>query len=172
MNNKIIKKLLALLSAGIINTTMLMGITASANTNKYSWNTYYGTAVYENGSSIPYHEVLVDGWKDTSSSIYIENNGYRDRDNFYCVYVTVYGRYSYEDRWTSHWVDSCPQYWGSLNTRNIRVRNGDKRLIRQYVNENGYQIAKVFIRDCAVRYSNGKVAFDTNSATQGYPTAN
>jgi len=173
MINKISKKIAAIVSAAIIGSTLTTSLFSSANTYKTIWDNYYGDVCYVNNQS--YHLYTVSDRKDNDSSIYFSNSGYYSSNGAYRYSTApcslyVYG-YNIGD---PYWVlNDVSTYRGrSLTTTGIYIEMGYTRLVRQYINEKGYNGARILIRNWEVGSSRGTWAPDSLSSEQYLGLAN
>lgn len=171
MSTKLFKKLAAVISAGIIGSTMAMGGFASANTTKTIWDNQYGD-LYSDSYGNTYHMYTLSGRKDDDSPIYFSNSGYYSYNSTHInstapCFLYVYG-YNQGDPW---WVlNDVNTYRGrSLTTTGIYIEMGYTRLIRQYINEKGYNGARVLVKNFeGVGQSRGTWSPDSTNSDQRY----
>ncbi len=164
----LLKKITAVLSAGIICSTMTTALFTSANTSKTKWDTqYYDNTYYLNGQRINSNTVSLR--KDNSSSVYFSNAGYYQYNGSYkystgpCS-VSLYGYRQGDPYWVTYNVNTCRGYY-SLTTTSLYFESGMTRLIRQYVYENGYNGVRFMIRSYpTIGTARGECAADTTAA--------
>ncbi len=159
--SKLIKNTIAILSAGVISSSLIMGLSASANTNDYSWGcspngNYYASFTRSTAR------------KDTDSSVVVKNTA---RYSSWGSYVSAFGNNT-TNSLNFEWADTYSN-WGALDTFRVWVPGNSCRLIRQYINENGFPYATMIFDNCGIATSQGTWSPDaTYYESTHYGTAN
>lgn len=159
--SKLINKAIAILSAGVMSSSVIMGLSSSANTTDYSWGCTPNGTYYASYSCSTQR-------KTTDSSVVVQNT---TRYSSWGVYVSAFGNnttasYNYE------WADTYSN-WGTLNTFKVWVPGNSWRLIRQYINEKGFPYATMFFDNNGISTSQGIWSPDaTYYESTHYGTAN
>lgn len=134
--NKIVRKITALISAGLISASLVCSISSSAYIDIYTCDFWEKSTQYPSNTNVPRCQR-----KSSDSSIYVYNNSW-DVGNG--AYVSIYGNNS-NNRYDKKSVSSCSQYWGSLTMTNLYFESRTAYLVRNYVNEKQFKYAVIDI---------------------------
>lgn len=146
--NKTVRKITAILSAGLISTSLICSISSTASLDKYSCPNWEVTTYYNPVPSIPQCQR-----KTSDSSIYVYNNSWNTGKG---AYVSIYGNHN-GNKYNRQSVSSCSQYWGSLTTEGLYFEPRTAYLVRNYVNEKQYEYAVInVVPEGSVAYGSWK----------------